>query len=110
MTDRELLEKSARSIGIWDAGFCLDADRHPIYQEGKGFLLSSGVEWWNPLMNPAQAFHLLVKHGFYVDIDNDRKRVDIGHDQFTPIREWADDRSLEEAVQRCIVRGSALLA
>jgi hypothetical protein len=61
MSDKELLEMSAKAVGMWTTDFSLNDDYKPDFNMEKGFRLAWGKGWWNPLTDDGDALRLAVK-------------------------------------------------
>ena len=104
MTDRELLEKAARSVGLeplmWcghRGWLCETTDNTPRY-------------YWNPLTDDGDALRLAVKLNFAVDVENDTVWSFNGLPGASGFYELADDKQdIFAATRRAIVRAAAAL-
>lgn len=118
MTDQELLEKAARAAGIDHNGW-LDA----TYYHAEGLeLIEMGATIWNPLIEDADAFRLVVALSLNIEVYLDRVIIqtdalddegnEIGIDKVycfdTQSPEWVA-RDAKTATRRAIVEAAAAM-
>ena len=102
MTDRELLEMSAKAAGVDVAGW--NDGREP-YSSGLGLILESNVIW-NPLISNGDALALTIKLNLMVDCMKDRADV-IGHNGSVVRHIVSHGADPYAATRRAIVRAAA---
>lgn len=108
MSDRELLEKAAKAVGVEvffnELGFCQINSNH----------ISAGPKFWNPLLDDGDALRLAVK----LNLDIRYESYDAGVAAIVGAA-WDDapeavheifERDGPRAVRRAIVRAAAAIA
>lgn len=117
MTDRELPELAAKAAGMWPGDFELDDDMQPVLSDGKGFRLTWGSGWWNPITDDGDAFRLAVKlridieHGSPLDsnayVCSARCGIEMVRDPVSAIEEVDGEAYRAAATRRAITRAAA---
>jgi len=113
MTDRELLERSARAVGIvgsWEKDTAFIQDRYYFNVPYDHHNMLTGFRW-NPLAESGEALRLAVRLGMVVQIDIDAGATRVLNEYFEVLLIHLHvDGGAESATRKAIVRAAASMA